>query len=68
MSETIMGRNDLTVAARLRRAVKRDPDWAPFVGYWLREGLTEAAVLEELARAKRYTWLSARGYPAGMSP
>lgn len=63
-----MGAEGPTAAVRLRRAIKRDPHWKRFVLHWLREGLTEEAVLDELARAKRYTWLRARGYGAGAYP
>jgi hypothetical protein len=68
MPEPIVARKELTATVRPRRAVKRDPDWSPFAGHWLREGMTEEAVLEELARAKRYAWLNARGYRAGTYP
>src|SRR5258708_7743753 len=38
----------------IRQTVKNDPDWAPFVEHWVREGLSADQIYDSLFYAQAY--------------
>jgi hypothetical protein len=49
-------------ASKLHEIVKADPEWAPFVEHWIRDGLSATATADAISRARSFMSFKAKAF------